>query len=39
MSCYSLVYTTSPGSNDLIFEALALPFNYDGDDSSYIGQS
>lgn len=39
LKVYSLVYTTSPGANDLIFEALSLPFNYGGDDSSYIGPS
>ena len=37
--CYSLVYTTTPGSNDIIFQSLSVPFNYDADDTSYIGDS
>ena len=39
LKCYSLVYTASPGANDLIFQANSVPFKYGGDDTSYIGQS
>ena len=39
IKCYSLVYTTSPGANDLIFEASGLSFNYNADDTTYLGQS
>lgn len=39
LKCYSLMHTTTPGSNDLIFQSLGVPFKYDSDDSSYIGAS
>ena len=37
LKVYTLENTNAPGSNDLLFSKTTVPFNYDGDDTTYIG--
>ena len=39
LKCYSLLNTNSPGTNDLIFSASTIPFEYGATDSRYMGPS